>query len=729
MANTRRDGFVGDGLLQRFVTQRGDEPVDALGIPNRVHYVSLAMFSFFVALIPMLFALPSGNAELRHPAVIAVCMIAMAAAPMLLLIGKRLRYEIREWIFQTILLYAIAGPFVCQIFLDEFRSAILTLYMLGPIGAAYFLPLRRAMPLIAIGAASIIYVSTRIDEPDAMLRGITVAVVAVGSSLMLSAMKRHLGGTIRANRELSERDALTGVYNIRKFDERLTDEIARSRREKSGFALIEFDLDQFKAVNDNYNHSVGDATLVATAVAIQSVLLPADLLVRRGGDEFAVIAPYTREREIAAMVALIRERIRDARLEICPDLQATASAAWVIHNHDESAESVLLRADVALHDAKAAARELATLTGNPPARTAQISGRVVELRPDLVGAATSEEDPISGVMRLAWRTAGASTLVLSIVLAYMGYNGKTSFEFSTTVQVLLAVWALVISPFAIWISTRERQPVGMAHLLSISSLLLIVMGCIAIGDAAPVAVEMFLLANMTFVALLSTRQAAIYATVGFALYGYFLYAGNYPLAHLRLTTTVVNFTCVGALLAINRHRTLDAAEEKAHLARTDPLTGLPNMRLLRDRLTYEIRRCETTGGSLAILMLDLDEFKSVNDEYSHSVGDEVLVAVADALRHASRHADMPARRGGDEFVVVLTDADEYDAAAAAERVADAIRVARLRITGDINPNASVGWVVWRTGDSVDGLIHGADRALKRVKMAARRGRRTLNELI
>lgn len=268
----------------------------------------------------------------------------------------------------------------------------------------------------------------------------------------------------------------------------------------------------------------------------------------------------------------------------------------------------------------------------------------------------------------------------------------------------------------------------MAHLLSMSSLVLVTLSCVAIGDAAPVAVEMYLMANVTFMALLPAKSATSYATIGFGLYGFFLYASGYPLTNMRLATTVVNFGFVGALLAINRQRALEATSEKAQLARTDTLTGLPNMRRLRDRLTYEIRRCETTGSNLAMLMLDLDEFKSVNDEYTHTTGDKVLLAVADALEQTARKADMPARRGGDEFVVVLADADERDAAAAARRVADTIRRARLRIVADINPNASVGWVVWRRGDSVDVLIHRADSELKYVKQSVRQERRAATEL-
>lgn len=725
---------VGDAI-RAFISQRGAEPVDALGIPNRIHYLAIACFAFFVALVPLLFALLPNGAELRQPAVVAVCVGGVAIAPVHLYLGRRWRWKFRKWLFQAVLLYSIVGPFIAQQSLHEMRPAILTLYMLGPIGAAFYFPLRRALPLIALGVVAIIYMSTQIDEPDAMLRGILVAVITVGCSLMLSVMKRHLVQTVQSNHEISERDALTGVYNLHKFDERLAEEIARSRRDSGGFALIEFDLDRFKPVNDVYNHTVGDDVLMATAEAIQSVLSPADLLVRRGGDEFAVIAPCAPERDLAAMIEFACDRIAIARHALCPDMLPTASVGWVLHDEPETAEAILRRADDALRGAKRAAheREASANVRRSNAVPTALSlvapeGQVIDLRQLRADPATTGDDPISGAMRIAWLTAGIATLLLSAALAVMGFGGMTSFDFSPAVIALLAVWVLVIFPFSIWASTREDQPARMVHLLNLSTLVLITLSCISIGDSAPVAVEMYLLANVIFWALLPVISAMAYSAVGFGLYGYFLFASGYEFAELRLTTTVVNLGFVGVILAINRQRTIEVANEKAQLARTDALTGLPNMRRLRERLAYEIRRCDTTGDSVALLLFDLNEFRSVNAGYGHPTGDAVLIAVANALEQTARHADMPARRGGNEFVVLLTDAGEHNAVAASRRVAKAIRRTRLQITADINPNASVSWVVWRRGESADALIHRADSSLTRVKQNARRERRVTSEL-
>lgn len=92
-----------------------------------------------------------------------------------------------------------------------------------------------------------------------------------------------------------------------------------------------------------------------------------------------------------------------------------------------------------------------------------------------------------------------------------------------------------------------------------------------------------------------------------------------------------------------------------HLALHDPLTGLPNRRLLEDRLTKAIERAERNEARVAVLLIDMDNFKQINDTYGHAVGDEVLRIVATRLQMRIRKADTIARAGGDEFMVIVSD--------------------------------------------------------------------------
>jgi diguanylate cyclase (GGDEF)-like protein len=112
-----------------------------------------------------------------------------------------------------------------------------------------------------------------------------------------------------------------------------------------------------------------------------------------------------------------------------------------------------------------------------------------------------------------------------------------------------------------------------------------------------------------------------------------------------------------------------AEEATAHLALHDPLTDLPNRRLLGDRVEHALSRSARDGTATAVLYLDLESFKAVNDEFGHEAGDRLLVDVAGRLRGCLRDADTAARLGGDEFVVVLEGVrGEAEALALAERI-------------------------------------------------------------
>ncbi len=108
------------------------------------------------------------------------------------------------------------------------------------------------------------------------------------------------------------------------------------------------------------------------------------------------------------------------------------------------------------------------------------------------------------------------------------------------------------------------------------------------------------------------------------------------------------------------------------MAQYDELTGLPNRACFRDRLDTALARVRRNGGRVALLYVDLDRFKQVNDTYGHSGGDQLLRAVADRLTHCVRDTDTVARLGGDEFVVLLESIAEAEDA---RRVVDKIRAA------------------------------------------------------
>ena len=157
-------------------------------------------------------------------------------------------------------------------------------------------------------------------------------------------------------------------------------------------------------------------------------------------------------------------------------------------------------------------------------------------------------------------------------------------------------------------------------------------------------------------------------------------------------------------------------------ADVDQLTGVANHRYLQERLKQEVARAARTGIPLSVLMIDLDGFKQINDQYGHSQGDRVLRGVAHALKQHVRTNDIVARYGGDEFVVLMPDTPGADAAIVAERVAAGVRERSHPISDgvEVSVGASVGLSVYPTDATTPArLLAAADAGMYRAKRARR----------
>jgi len=159
--------------------------------------------------------------------------------------------------------------------------------------------------------------------------------------------------------------------------------------------------------------------------------------------------------------------------------------------------------------------------------------------------------------------------------------------------------------------------------------------------------------------------------------------------------------------------------EVAASASTDPLTGLPNRRYF-DEFSALVSRRRRAGDAIAVLMIDIDKFKGLNDTYGHPVGDEVLRSVAGAITAAVRDQDVPARIGGEEFAVLLRNPGPTVAFEVGERVRQAVRDLDLRAVGVPTVSVSVGVANATTAEEpIESLLDRADRALLRAKRAGR----------
>jgi diguanylate cyclase (GGDEF)-like protein/PAS domain S-box-containing protein len=165
---------------------------------------------------------------------------------------------------------------------------------------------------------------------------------------------------------------------------------------------------------------------------------------------------------------------------------------------------------------------------------------------------------------------------------------------------------------------------------------------------------------------------------------------------------------------VTEHRRLQS--ELIHQAFHDPLTGLANQALFRDRVDHATTRLARNGGELAVLFIDLDDFKTVNDSLGHSAGDDLLRIVSDRLTSCVRHGDTAARLGGDEFAVLIDDLEDRDIAIAiADRVVVALREPVLLGSKHVSATASIGISFGSEGARVDDMLRNADLAMYTAK--------------
>jgi diguanylate cyclase (GGDEF)-like protein len=191
--------------------------------------------------------------------------------------------------------------------------------------------------------------------------------------------------------------------------------------------------------------------------------------------------------------------------------------------------------------------------------------------------------------------------------------------------------------------------------------------------------------------------------------------GGFTEDEIRLIGLLADQAAV-AIFNAGRH------EEASQEARRDSLTGLPNRRALDERLEVEVKRASRSGTHLAVVMMDLDGFKMINDTFGHVIGDQVLCQAFGPLPESLRSTDFLARYGGDELTIVLPDTDLESARLVIEKVQDKLRKTDLEISGSskVHLDVSGGIAIYpQHGIQASDLLRAADEALYRAKRRQR----------
>jgi len=180
---------------------------------------------------------------------------------------------------------------------------------------------------------------------------------------------------------------------------------------------------------------------------------------------------------------------------------------------------------------------------------------------------------------------------------------------------------------------------------------------------------------------------------------------------------IVGASTIARDITVRRQAERNREEWMSHLAYHDPVTGLPNRLLFKDRLAQALSAAHRHRDRLAVVFIDLDNFKSVNDRLGHGVGDALLKAIAKSLVTCLRSSDTVSRYGGDEFVILLPEIKGTgDAATAVQKIATSIEAAHRIGLHDLRVSASMGISIYPDhGKTEEVLLNNADAAMYRAK--------------
>lgn len=327
-----------------------------------------------------------------------------------------------------------------------------------------------------------------------------------------------------------------------------------------------------------------------------------------------------------------------------------------------------------------------------------VGGAVAPYKADAQPSAheASRRAPLAAAQWLAglW----AAVAMVGVTTAFLPYWSATN----AGSDAFLGLASLPV-PAALW-AARRRMPVWAVHAALMVGIAVI---SVSVWGSGPNASSLESAVFYTFAAIhvavfFSRRQLAGYlALIAVSYLGALALNWRAEMASQWLVTMVL--IAAPAL-------TIAQLYARIHdLARRDALTGVVNRRMLDETLPARVDLAARDGHPLVVVAIDLDGLKVVNDRGGHAAGDRMLIHAADAWRGHLRASDLLARTGGDEFVLVLSDTDQAEAARLIER----LRVSAPHVA------FSAGLARWRVDESVDDLLRRADRALYRAKDAGR----------
>lgn len=530
-----------------------------------------------------------------------------------------------------------------------------------------------------------------VTHPEAALID-KVALPLIALAAWLLGRLGHLthGSTARAAVVLSRSDPLTGTLNRRGFFEELDHAVAQAPLTGQELSLLLLDLDGFKLVNDRDGHAAGDDILRWVGARLAWLLPPDASAGRLGGDEFAVMLPATAHHDARALAEAIRRALA-SRIGTSIGVVTTTQLAL-----PADSDTLMREADRLMYAEK---RGVAAEPDDPV---------MVTREPTSTPAALPPPAPVTYAQLRARRRRQRTRISLAefrwlfplgylviaicggaIALVQLSYGGNGFWDGVLRWGVVPWVTANIAAGVAtvIW---RQRDSTGRFRRIGFHAAgLLVGIGVLAAmlagenaGIASPIMSALILKVVFDAYAMrTSDARRTLIVIMFFWLLTVILGPAD---ARWLAPFHVALFLSAHAVGLVARRAYTDVTQRMLQLANADVLTGLSNRAGHVQEVDRAIAHSRSSGTPLALIALDLDDFKAINDTLGHEAGDEVLRRVALAARTTFPDAVSIARIGGDEFAAAVPFDDANEVAARCDALIEVLQP----IVG-----ASVGWAI------------------------------------
>lgn len=606
------------------------------------------------------------------------------------------------WLATTALVAATGGA----------NSADLGLFANVMFYCAYFMSPRRAGRHVAVGTllmwAPFVYDFNTIEETNFAQRALVMTVVLWAMVILIARNRQRALEAEMEARRLALTDPLTGVANLHTFSDELQETLIRASRSNSQVGVAFVDVNGLKAANTVYGHAGGDQLIRRTAQALRMVSSERDQVARVGGDEFSVIvkdADAGQMKQFESDFAVALQRLSaTGEAPVC-DLSASIGTA-VYPEDGATLDDLMQIADERMYDSKAAL---------PP--------RIPT--PETSGGRSLSDRPTEGTSRIAafiGNGAPAASLAWLLAAGMIAAGGVSSSVEDVHPRLAMAIAGLcVVVAAALAIVDEVRRP--RAEKVSNTLAVLIAIPAIyATGGAATPILPLAYLVVAHAAYALSTREAIVRTSAMLAILFATLLSNVETANFTGVSVIFGEVVVIAALLRYNRLRA-DAAEREAlRLSRIDALTGLANRRVFELNLAtaaateHDATPVYDAGG---LILIDVDNFKTINTTGGHKAGDEVLRMIAAVLEGAAGSDAIVCRIGGDEFAIIAKHGDGSTLMRTAAKCRAAIGAVDWHVLCDPKVTMSFGYATWEYVDRWKDIVVAADLALRMSKDAGK----------